>query len=413
MPAAAQDEAAAEEAVEQTASRQLQGLEEITVTARKRAEDLQAVPVSISTITARDFENQSLQLFEDIQFQTPGLNIRQTVGRKHILGAMIRGFFELDSLITTDPAIGFYIDDIYSARISGTNMSLFDIDRIETLKGPQGVLFGKNNIGGAIKVHSKQPDGTTGGFGRVRLGTHGQTDFEGAVSFPIRAETLSARVAFLSHHRDGVSEHLSWPPDDALCGAGCLARAPANSVPDSFQNNALGGRVSLLYTPSDRFEALLQIQRLRSREPDPNPAVAIAFDHNSLFLRTGIGAGWTPVDLLDRVLEDNEPWDSYTSFKGQVDLDVWAYTYNMTWDFDSFSIRSLSGWRKFTTDEVRDQDGTPWNLRHTASETGSRQFTQELQINGTLFEDRLTYTSGVFWGNQRTSYFEGSFGSLF
>ena len=406
-PAAAQDEAAAEDTVEQTDSRRQQGLEEITVTARKRAEDLQTVPVSISTITARDFENQTLQLFEDIQFQTPGLTFRQTVGRKHILGALLRGFVALDSLITTDPTVGFYIDDIYSARISGSNLSLFDLDRIETLKGPQGVLFGKNNIGrghqGALQAARRHHRRL-----RARPSGHPGTDRlrgRGLLPDPCRNPVRADRRAQLPPRRHGGAPSLE--SERRRVRHGLPGSGPTQHCPRPIREQRARARAHRSSTPRAsasrrcfRSSASAPANPTRTR-PWPSASTKLPVlperDQGRLdsegSARPGPG-GQRALGLLHQL-------------KGQVDLDAWGYTYNMTWNFDSFTIRSLSGWRKFETDEVRDADGTPWNLRHTASETGSKQFTQELQITGTALEDRFEYTSGVYWNNERSSFFEG------
>ena len=177
------------------------GLESITVTARKREEDLQTTPVSVTAITGDALEKQSAIDFQDIALQTPSLRWEPVPSVGGAATITMRGLQQTDILPTIDPSVGVYIDGIYTARTVGMNGHLLDLERVEALKGPQGTLYGKNTLGGALNILSRRPDGTFGGWGRVRLGSDDQRDFEGAVQFPILGETLSARIAVQSLHK--------------------------------------------------------------------------------------------------------------------------------------------------------------------------------------------------------------------
>ena len=137
-------------------------LEEVVVTARKRAENLQSTPISITALSGEELARAGINQLTAIERQTPNLNFTVgTGGGSSTVNAFLRGVGESDFILTTDPSVGLYLDGIYLARAFGANMELADVERIEVLRGPQGTLFGKNSIGGAISVITRKPTGDT------------------------------------------------------------------------------------------------------------------------------------------------------------------------------------------------------------------------------------------------------------
>ena len=129
-------------------------LGQVTVTARKREETLQDVPIAVTALTAQSLLNQNVQNLADLQGKVPSLQIYAARGSNTTLTAYIRGVGQADPTWGFDPAVGIYLDDVYLARPQGTMLDVFDVERIEVLRGPQGTLYGKNTIGGAIKYVS-------------------------------------------------------------------------------------------------------------------------------------------------------------------------------------------------------------------------------------------------------------------
>ena len=178
---------------------------EIVVTARRTEERLQRVPASVSAFNERALDRIQAVDTTGLQGAVPNLNIVQGRGSSDATNIYIRGIGQPDALQTFDPAVGVYIDDVYYSRIRGTQFDLLDIERIEVLRGPQGTLYGKNTIGGALKVITRRPGDTLRADGSVAVGSYNQFELKGAISGPL-AEGVSAGVALLRAQRDGYVE---------------------------------------------------------------------------------------------------------------------------------------------------------------------------------------------------------------
>jgi len=184
-------------------------LDSVKVTARKREETLQEVPVAVTAFTADALDKLNVQDLSDLDAQVPNLTIYAARGSSSTLTAYIRGVGQSDPLWGVDPGVGIYMDDVYIARPQGALLDVFDVDRIEVLRGPQGTLYGKNTIGGAIKYISKGLETQFNGFGSVTLGNYGQRDLKAAIGGGLGgSEYLRARIAVADLHRDGFGENL-------------------------------------------------------------------------------------------------------------------------------------------------------------------------------------------------------------
>jgi len=184
-------------------------LDTITVTARKREETLQEVPVAVTAFTPETLEKLNIQDLGDLGAQVPNLTVYAARGSSSTVTAYIRGIGQADPLWGVDPGVGIYLDDVYIARPQGALLDVFDVERIEVLRGPQGTLYGKNTIGGAIKYISRGLPKQTDGFASITVGNHSQLDVKAAIGGPIGgSEALRARVSVASLNRDGYGENL-------------------------------------------------------------------------------------------------------------------------------------------------------------------------------------------------------------
>lgn len=195
-------------AAEETAS-EAKTLDAVTVTARKREETLQEVPVAVTAFTAESLEKLNIEDIGDLDAQVPNLTVYAARGSSSTITAYIRGIGQSDPLWGVDPGVGLYLDDVYIARPQGALLDVFDVERIEVLRGPQGTLYGKNTIGGAIKYISrglpKEPDG----FASVTVGNYNQLDVKAALGGPIGgSDALRGRIAVASMNRDGFGENI-------------------------------------------------------------------------------------------------------------------------------------------------------------------------------------------------------------
>jgi iron complex outermembrane receptor protein len=186
-------------------------LDSIRVTARKREETLQDVPVAVTAFTPDAVDRLNIEDLSDLDAQVPNLTIYAARGSSSTVTAYIRGVGQSDPLWGVDPGVGLYLDDVYIARPQGALLDVFDVGRIEVLRGPQGTLYGKNTIGGAIKYVSRPLPETLDGFASITVGTDSQLDVKGAIGGPLFGENsgLRARVAVASLNRDGFGENLN------------------------------------------------------------------------------------------------------------------------------------------------------------------------------------------------------------
>ncbi|MDE2406444.1 MAG: TonB-dependent receptor [Xanthomonadaceae bacterium] len=184
-------------------------LESVKVTARKREETLQEVPVAVTAFTSEALDKLNIRDISDLGTQVPNLTIYAARGSNTTLTAYIRGVGQSDPLWGVDPGVGLYMDDVYIARPQGALLDVFDVDRIEVLRGPQGTLYGKNTIGGAIKYISKGLRADFNGFGSVTVGNYGQRDFKAAVGGGLGgSEYLRGRISIASLNNDGFGKNI-------------------------------------------------------------------------------------------------------------------------------------------------------------------------------------------------------------
>ncbi|UNK57567.1 TonB-dependent receptor [Pseudoxanthomonas daejeonensis] len=184
-------------------------LDTVIVTARKREETLQDVPVAVTAFTPETLDTLNIKDLGDLDAQVPNLTIYAARGSTSTVTAYIRGIGQADPLWGVDPGVGIYLDDVYIARPQGALLDVFDVERIEVLRGPQGTLYGKNTIGGAIKYVSRGLREETSGFASVTVGNYSQLDTKAGIGGSIGDGVLRGRIAMASMNRDGFGENLS------------------------------------------------------------------------------------------------------------------------------------------------------------------------------------------------------------
>lgn len=185
----------------------------VTVTARKREETLQEVPVAVTAFTPEALDRLAVDDLGDLDAQVPNLTVYAARGSSSTITAYIRGIGQSDPLWGVDPGVGIYMDDVYIARPQGALLDVFDVERIEVLRGPQGTLYGKNTIGGAIKYVSRGLSREFDGFASVTVGNYDQLDVKAAVGGPLGSESLRGRIAVASLNRDGFGENVRTGQD--------------------------------------------------------------------------------------------------------------------------------------------------------------------------------------------------------
>ena len=189
------------------------GLEEVVVTARKQVENLQQVPIAVSVFSAESIESKGIDTIVGIADFSPNVTLDFTSpisGASSALVAFIRGIGQSDFAINFEPGVGIYVDGVYYARTIGSVIDLMDVERIEVLKGPQGTLFGRNTIGGAINVTTLSPTQDFGGKAELTIGEFNRRDVRGFVNLPLRYQ-VAMSVAYASRNRDGYVDASAVP----------------------------------------------------------------------------------------------------------------------------------------------------------------------------------------------------------
>jgi iron complex outermembrane receptor protein len=229
------------------------GLETVIVTARKVQENAQTVPISITAYNQGDLDKLGVKTLEDLKYSAPSVYIAPTAFRQDTLNVTIRGQRNFDAPSGGgNPGLGFdtasaiYKDGVYYARAVGLTGSLFDMDNVEVLKGPQGTLVGRNTTGGAILYTSKDPGPDFGGYVRGTLGDYGRAGLQGAVNIPL-TDTLSARIALNADNQKGYVANYFYDPVSG-----------AKNQQASFGTNKLAGLFSVKWQPDDSFSLVLR-----------------------------------------------------------------------------------------------------------------------------------------------------------
>ncbi len=190
-------------------------LDTIVVSARKREETLQDVPVAVTAFTPDTLDKLNVEDLSDLDAQVPNLTIYAARGSSSTVTAYIRGVGQSDPLWGVDPGVGIYLDDVYIARPQGALLDVFDVGRVEVLRGPQGTLYGKNTIGGAIKYVSKPLPEELDGFASITVGSDNQLDAKAALGGSLFGQNsgLRGRIAVASLNRDGFGENVNTDQD--------------------------------------------------------------------------------------------------------------------------------------------------------------------------------------------------------
>jgi len=213
------------------------GLAEIVVTARRRAENLQDVPVAVTAISAATLEQQAVTSLGDLNSFVPNMKISSDRATSSTINVYIRGVGQSDPLWGFEPGVGVYIDDVYLARPQAALLDVYDVDRLEILRGPQGTLYGKNTIAGAIKYVTRDIVGPASVTASVTGGDYGERDVKLSASTPVIADSVYFGIAVADLHHDGYGHVVAEPG---------TTPSPYNHIGEDVSNrDVLAGRANL------------------------------------------------------------------------------------------------------------------------------------------------------------------------
>ncbi|MCX7587273.1 TonB-dependent receptor [Phenylobacterium sp. 58.2.17] len=331
-------------------------LEEVVVTAEKRETNLQDTPVSITAVTGETLQAMGVATIEDLQLFTPGV----TITNDSMAIVNIRGIGTSAFGVATDPSSTVHYDGVYIPRPTTGYQDMFDVERVELLRGPQGVLFGRNSAGGTLNITSKAPTRALEGVLSATLGNYDRRTFSGTVSGPL-GERVRGRLTLMKNDRDGIYANPK--------------------TGETYQNqNRFAARGAVEFDVTEALELVLRADYGRDRETG-YPSVRLSYPPQFA------AAGATIPTGEDQLILDTRPRNNVEN--GGVSATATYVTAPLT-------FKSITAYRASTIDQVLDVDATDLFLRNLTLWERSRSFTQELQVSNNDAE-RLEWIVGAFY----------------
>ena len=349
-------------------------LEEVVVTARKREEALQDTPISITVFSASALEAANMVDLRDIAKYTPGMSFTSYgMGSSEAGAIFLRGIGQSDHMVTTDPGVGLYIDGVYVGRNQGAALDLLDLERVEVLRGPQGTLFGKNTIGGAVNVISRKPTGNGGGQASLTTGQDGRLN--GSMSSEVAlGDRAAVLISVLSKQRDGVGEQI-------FTGA------------ETGDEDSVSGRAQFYWhgQAADFSLAVDASRALQAAMPHSFYAHADWLGVAPCYQRDGDGYAPCPIGT------QADPFDSYSLDDLNTAQDLFGASATLEWDIsDGVAVKSITAYRDMEYLGGLEFDGAPQRIVYYREAGGSDQFSQELQLSGSR-GDGLDWIAGLYY----------------
>jgi len=347
-------------------------LEEIVVTAQRRTSTLQEAPIAVSAFDANEIERRQSFNVVDIVNNVPNLVGNNNIGQGTATTVFLRGIGTTESIVTVDPGLGFYVDDVYVARQGVNNFSLFDVERVEVLRGPQGTLYGRNTNAGAIKVVTKKPSNEREFAGEVSYGRYNRYNAKATVNEAL-SDNASARLTFLRQGGDGYI-------DNDVLGE------------DVNDRDTWGARGQLRILPKDNVTWDLSIDWSHSNQ-------------RGLYGKDVAGI--------------TRPFDGdLYSVDSSIDTTnigrTWGLSSNLSWDInDTTNLQSVTSWRNTYQRWNLDLTDQPVSIFNLYTINDSDQLSQEIKFAGSAADGSLEYVAGVFYFQEDSFSFIGDEINLF
>jgi iron complex outermembrane recepter protein len=354
-------------------------LEEVFVTAQKRSEDLQEVPIALTALTAAQLESRGIANVYDLASLAPNLQISRATANTTGAQIAIRGSVQINPALTWEPTVGMYLDGVYIGKTQGSVFDVVDLERIEVMRGPQGTLYGRNTLAGAINFITPRPSGELSGKAQLQVGNYAARIVKASLdlpSFGIASVALGGRV----ERRDGTVE-----------------TTPGSSADELNTRDNEAARLAVLLGFSDAFEA---DYRFDYSHADQMPL------HSQLY-RALIPA---LAPYVSRQREDTASIDG-PSFERTRIL---GHSLTLNWELDANNtLKSISARRDMQWDDGLDLDGSPLPVAYTSRLSDYEQTSQELQLVGA--QGRWKYVGGLYYfeddgfTNNPQTFFFGTF----
>jgi iron complex outermembrane receptor protein len=371
-----------------------EGLAEVVVTARRREESAQSVPIAITAIGGAELETRHINNLESIQTAVPEFSISQASGRPNAPVYGLRGIRPTEAIYGQDPTVAVYFADVVISPAEGTNLGLYDLASVQVLKGPQGTLFGRNTTGGALLMTPRRPGKTFGGNVMVSYGNYGRTETQLGLDTPF-ADNFTMRLAVRTVNSDGYQTNVESGPlngsklggestrDLRLSMVWDIADNLENYTVASYDRKNTNGRGSVL-------QAINPASTLRCYDGPANinncSAFAVGEPLPSYF------------DALARA-QSRDVNDVESDMLQYDKIEVWGVVDTTTAKLsDDLTLKGIGGYRDFKSASAYDIDASqvPGILTSEGDET-LRHASYELQLLGMAFDNRLNWVTGLYW----------------
>jgi len=344
-------------------------LEEITVTATKRESALQDTALSVTAITGNQMRELGYTNAQQVTAMAPGVSTIQPNGESNYAIA-IRGAANSDFTTNVESPVAVYVDEVYISQSSGSGFQLFDMERVEILRGPQGTLFGRNATGGLVHFITVKPTDEFEGYTNISYGRFNRVRVEGAINVPI-TDNWSSRVSFATNQGDGYVENRLRPDQDL--------------------NNAndVAARAQLMYS-GDKAEVLFNA---RYNRQDIRTGF---FEYVSAPEPTGVGQPTSPNPSLGGYVDlDGDVFAGEYDFPGRNFLETWGGTATIKYDFENFQLTSITDFSSVERNYIEDSDASPVNYFNFFLTTDAETFSQELRLTGET--EKFDWAVGAYY----------------
>jgi iron complex outermembrane receptor protein len=386
------------------------GLSEILVTSRRVSEDLQTVPISVSAFTPDQIAAQGIVNITDVAMTTPNLHMAPAIGTSNTASISLRGQYQQENLLTVDPSVGLYIDDVYYARDYSILSDLLDVSGVEVLKGPQGILYGRNTTGGAIKVTTAaaDPNGAYSGFADATYGNYDAVSFSGALNMPIIPGTLALRYTGSYRWHQGYTD--SWlVPVNPADGIATSLTPYADIHTDN--ENRYTQRLSARFTPNDKLTIDLVGSVFHANE---NAALNVNIYGD---VQNYVFGNATPSVFSNSPQRNASFYSALTDWPSSSLNDTKSGSSTIQWVVsDALTAKVILGWVQGSNLSYTNSDGTvspglAFINIGVRENQDQRQTSEELQLIGNGMDKRINWQAGVY--NFEESGHEDELGRLF
>ncbi|MCG9710520.1 TonB-dependent receptor [Pseudoalteromonas sp. Isolate3] len=363
---------------EKTTAKQ-DAFEKIEVTARKRTESIFESPTAVTSIGENLIDKANMSNLEDIGKYVPNLNItRYGVGNAAHASVFIRGIGLQDHVITTDPGVGVYLDGVYLGRQMGSNLSLPNVERVEVLRGPQGTLYGRNTLGGAVNIITKQPGDEGIVTTTAKVGSRGR--LAGDVYFNNSlTDTVSMSASVSYKQRDGVGEAINL----------------ANPEKEIGEEQELSGRMALKWQASSDLSFVFSVDGVDNESGQSPYTIELTapLDPNDPF------NGDFPLLTEDMLPSDPDDLASTVAGIESTAYSGWGSSLTADWDINNtYTAKFITSYRSSEYEGGLDDDAVALNLSEFPEEGGADQYSFEIQLNGSF--DNMDFVSGLYFFNE-------------